>query len=131
MLSGVESFQAVLQLQDWSIMSLLKVTRISISPGATSLVPASGMAFTTTGAKESISCARLACGANWQTAPMTSVVNHIFVFIFLIFSLVWFGLENQKTALQISASFCAIATLGWTLRALRTSAASPFPSKSA
>ena len=35
----VESFHAVNQVQEWSCISLLKVTRISHSPGGTFLIP--------------------------------------------------------------------------------------------
>src|ERR1017187_4791561 len=78
-------------------MSLLNVTRISISPGATSLVPASGTFFTTTGAMESMSCARAVAAPTAQSAPAMRIATNVFVFMCLFLSvLVWFGLENQQ-----------------------------------
>src|SRR6185437_10837006 len=105
MTSGEESFHAVDQLQELSFISLLKVTLISTSPGATSFVPASGMVFTTTGGMESILgvfCARASCGANWQRAPMRVAASNVFVFIVCFefqFGLVWkikrYGIAGQ------------------------------------
>ena len=47
--SGVESFHAVDQLQEWSCISLLNLTLTSYWPGGTFATPASGTVLTTTG----------------------------------------------------------------------------------
>src|ERR1039457_7351296 len=82
--SGVESFHALDQLHEPSIISLLKVTLISTTPGETSLVPASGKVFTITGAVESMSCARL-IAVKWHSAAVRRVASNVFVFMVLFF----------------------------------------------
>src|ERR1039457_2985619 len=97
MKSGPEFSQAVAQLQDWSVISLLKVILTSYSPGGTSLLHASGTVLTTTGAKESMSCARTVCVVKPHSALAALRVINVFVFMFFLrFIFVWSGKSKGK-----------------------------------
>src|SRR3954451_8713174 len=78
-ISGAESFQAVDQLHDGSAIGLLNVTRRSTTPGATSLVPASGTVLTTTGAIASMSCESMVRGMSQQEAVAMRSIGILFI----------------------------------------------------